>query len=248
MVVGAFVSSLEHTEEGIALYDVHPQPALYVLQDPKISCLIYGAASLMYLGYLDRAERQNQEALTLAQQRSHPYSLVWSQCHAAILANVRGESQLAQEYAETVITHATEQRFAFWIAFGTIQRGIALMRQEQTKEGLQQIFQGVSSYRATEAILGLPQCLAFLAEAYGKNDQPEEGIKFLVEAMVQIRQTGERFYEAEIWRLKGELLLQRTPAEAAEAEACFQQALEVACHQQTKLLELRTATSLAKFW
>jgi predicted ATPase len=248
LFVGAFAPSLAHMEQGIALYDVHPGRPLRILQDPGIGCRIYAAASLIYLGYLDRAAQRIQEALGLARNLSHPYSLVWGQSYAALLANVRGEPQAAQQYAETEIALATEQHFALWIAFGTIQRGIALMRQEQTQEGLQQIAQGTAAWRATGALLGVPQWFTFLAEAYGKSAQPEKGLSVLDEALAHVHQTGERFFEAELHRLRGSLPLQQSSDNSAEAETSFHRALDIARHQQAKSLELRAATSLVTLW
>jgi len=143
------------------------------------------------------------------------------------------------------VTLATEQGFAFWSTTGTILRGWALSAQGQGAEGIRQMRQGLTAWRATGAAISLPNWLGLLAEAYGRVEQPAEGLPLLEEALVAVHSTGERFYEAELHRLKGELLLLATDK---EAEACFQQALAVARRQQAKSWELRTATSLARLW
>jgi predicted ATPase len=93
-----------------------------------------------------------------------------------------------------------------------------------------------------------PYFLALLAEGYGITGQPKAGLAALAEALTLVDKTGERWYESELYRLKGELLLQQSPNHHTEAHTCFQQALDVARAQQAKSLELRAATSLASLW
>src|SRR5262249_6583738 len=118
----------------------------------------------------------------------------------------------------------------------------------QVKEGIEQIHQGLSAYRATGAELGRPQYLALLAEAHGTIGQPEAGLMALTEALTHADTTGECWYEPELYRLKGALLLRQSSDNQAEAEYCFQHALAIARDQQAKSFELRTATSLARLW
>jgi predicted ATPase len=87
-----------------------------------------------------------------------------------------------------------------------------------------------------------------LAEAYGRGGDDAAGLQRLAEALAVVEDTEECWWEAELYRLKGEILLQQATGSSAEAEACFQQALDIACHQQAKALELRAATSLARLW
>ena len=96
--------------------------------------------------------------------------------------------------------------------------------------------------------LGLSALLSLLAEAYGKAGQVEAGLQTLAEALALVNQTQERFYEAEMYRLQGELLLARSAEHHAEAETCFRHALDVAHRQQAKSWELRAATSLSRLW
>ena len=150
------------------------------------------------------------------------------------------------------------------MAEGTILRGLALAKQGKAEEGIAQIRQGLSAYRVTGATLGQPYFLSQLAEAYGRSGRVDAGLKALAEALVLVDKTGECFYEAEIYRLTGELLLQRSvpevpsgrgtrrvvrrPPRVAEAETCFHQALAVARRQQAKSWELRVAMSMARLW
>jgi predicted ATPase len=136
-------------------------------------------------------------------------------------------------------------------------RGWALVAQGQAEKGIAQIRQGLTTYQATGAELICPYWLALLAEAYEKGGQAEEGLAVLAEALAAVEKTGERWWEAELYRLKGELLLQSggqslepgvTHPQSATAETCFQQALEIARRQQAKSLELRAAMSLSRLW
>ena len=107
-----------------------------------------------------------------------------------------------------------------------------------------QLRQGLDAYRATGAEFQRPHFLGMLAEVHGSMGQPEAGLAALSEALALVETTGERYYEAELHRLKGELLLQHAAPEVSHAETCFQQALDIACRQEAKSLELRAAMSL----
>jgi len=132
-------------------------------------------------------------------------------------------------------------------------RGGALVEQGKAEEGIAQIRQGLTPYWATGQGL-VAYYLALLAAAYGQIGQAEEGLAVLTEAMAQVDKTGERYYEAELYRLKGELALKQCSVRGPESEgekeaaACFLKAIEIARQQQAKSLELRSATSLARLW
>jgi predicted ATPase len=126
--------------------------------------------------------------------------------------------------------------------------GWILTAQGQYAAGIAQILQGLSARGATGASLYRASHLALLAEAYRKAGQIEDGLRVLAEALVSIDTTGERLYEPELHRLKGELLLQRVPPDAPQAECCFQRALALARRQQAKSWELRAAVSLSRLW
>jgi predicted ATPase len=180
-----------------------------------------------------------------------------------------------QEHAEAAIALCKEHGFPYWLAEGTILRGWALAEQGQGTEGIAQLREGLAVYQATGAELGQSYWLDLLAEAYGKVGQVKEGLTALAEALALGNQSGERFYEAELYRLKGELTLQQfqvpgskfkvpstrtrnqkrearnhspTLDPQAEAEACFRKAIEIAQCQRAKSLELRATMSLARLW
>jgi predicted ATPase len=167
---------------------------------------------------------------------------------AAIFHQLRREGRWTQEHAEAATLLAKEQGFPDWMAFSAILRGWALAHQGQAQAGIEQLHQGSIAHRATGAEILRPYWLALLAEAHGTLGEPEAGLTVLTEALKRVDTTGERWYEPELYRLKGELLLQQSSDNQAEAENCFQQAIAIAQHQQAKSLELRAATSLARLW
>jgi predicted ATPase len=134
------------------------------------------------------------------------------------------------------------------MALSALLHGWALAHQGQAKEGIEQMHQGVVAHRATGAAMLRPYLLALLAEAHGTIGEPEAGLAVLTEALTLVDTTDERWCEAELHRLKGELLLQQSSDDSTEAETCFHHALAIARNQQAKSFELRTATSLARLW
>ena len=134
-----------------------------------------------------------------------------------------------------------------WLALGTFFRAWPLVMQGQRSEGIAQMRQGLAAWRAIGAEFIRPYCLALLAEAHAQSGQAEEGLAVVAEALEAVETTGERFYEAELHRLRGALLLP-SPTQRAAAEACFHQALHIARRQGAKSLELRAAMSLARLW
>jgi predicted ATPase len=253
--LGEFTSARTHLEQGMALYDpqTHSRHATST-SDPRVLCLSSASLPLWYLGYPDQGLQRSQESLALAAGLSHPFSLAFALGHVAACHLLRREGQLARERAEAVMTLTTEQGFPHWLAAGTLIRGGALTLQGQGEESITQLRQGLAAHRATGAEIGRPHHLALLAEAYGKVGQTEEGLTVLAEALAQVEKTGERFYEAEVYRLKGELTLKQSGVRGPEsevqkeAEAYFLKAIEIARKQQAKSLELRAVMSLSRLW
>jgi TOMM system kinase/cyclase fusion protein len=248
--LGAVAAAHRHFAQGIALYDPqqHRASAFLYGEDTGVVCRSRGAWALWCLGYPEQGLARSQEALTLAQQSAHPFSLGLALTCAAILHQLRREVRAAQECAEAAISLSKEQGFAQWMAYCTILRGWALAQQGQAQEGIEQLTQGLRAFRATGAETSRPYLLTLLVEAYGIIEQQDSGLNLLKEALALVDKTGDRFYEPELYRLKGVLLLQQSSDNHTEAETCFQQAITIACSQQAKSLELRSTTSLARLW
>jgi predicted ATPase len=248
--LGEMAPAREHLEQGMALYDPqqHRSHAFVYGQDPGVACRGSAAWPTWVLGYPDQALQSTNEALTLAQELTHPFSLAFALVHATLLHQFRREAQAVQERAEALMALSTEQGFPYWLAYGTILRGWALNVQGAGAEGIAQVNQGFVNYQATGGEIHRPYFLGLLADAYGKVGQPEEGLKVLAEALAIVDNTGERNWEAELHRLKGELLLALSEENQAEAEACFHKAVDIARRQSAKSFELRAVMSLSRLW
>jgi tetratricopeptide (TPR) repeat protein len=190
--LGELASAQVHLEQGIALYDrqQHRSHIFLYGQDPGVASLAYLSWILLLLGYPDQALKRNYEALTLAQETSHPFSLAWALIVAAVVHLLRVEWHAAQEQAVVIIALCAEQEFAFLLATGGVLRGWALAEQGQMEEGIAQMHQGMVAYRATGAELGRPLWLALLAEAYEKWERLKRGLPYWPKLWVQCPKLG----------------------------------------------------------
>jgi predicted ATPase len=248
LFMGAFAPARTHLEHVLALYNPqqHRSYTLLYGQDPGATSLYWAALALWYLGYPERALQRCQQAVTLAQELSHPYSLVFALDGMAEISQFHREARRTQEWAEALMALSTEQRFAFWLVSGKMLRGWALAEQGQGEDGIVQIREGLATWQAMGEALYQPRFRALLAELYGNMGQPEAGLTVLAEVLAEVHTKGLCYCEAELYRLKGILL--QAVARSGEAEACFLQALDVARRQQARSWELRAATSLARLW
>ncbi|MSQ47734.1 MAG: hypothetical protein EXR78_04980 [Deltaproteobacteria bacterium] len=266
--IGDFVEALSHFQQGILLYHPDKQHTHTGLsgQDLGVSGLSRMSHVLWFLGYPDQALAKSQDAARLAQELSHSHSLAYAFNFAAGLHLLRQESQRAQQRAEEAQRLSIAHEFPIWAAMGQILSGGALIHQGMTKQGTPQIESGIAQWRAIGAQISIPYFLALLAEGYAKSGQPQKGLRLLTEALALTNNTEERWWEAELYRLYGELTLEaenwrletrlssqvsrlkpQVSIEAARtAEEYFLKALEIAQRQQAKSLELRAAMSLAR--
>jgi predicted ATPase len=248
--LGAWPVARQHLEEGIARYtpDQRRAQVFRIGQDLGAGCRLYAALTLWFLGYPAQALARAHEALALARDLSHPFTVTWAQSMGAIVYHMRRDVSAVHEHAEAAVALATAQGFPLWGALGICGRGWALAMQGQGAEGLAQIRQGIASWRATRAEILVPWFCILLAEASDRLGHPEDGLQALAEAHTLVEKHEEHWWEAEVARLRGVLLLQQPGTPSAEAEAWLQRALDVARRQEAKSLELRAATSLARIW
>lgn len=206
---GELAAAREHFEQSLVLYGSRRNGSSGSPHDLEVNGRYYGAYSLWFLGYPDRALRSIRQALTLAHELAHRFSLAGTLYFAAMLHHLYREEHETQVRAEELIALSREQGFTQWLALGEVMRGWALAAQGQGEAGIALIRQGLAAYEAVGAKLGQPYLLAVLAEAHGKAGQPAEGLKVLAEALTMAHNTGDCFFEAELYRLKGQLTLQR---------------------------------------
>jgi tetratricopeptide (TPR) repeat protein len=249
----------------VSLYDLHKHHFVDYADAVGPACRCWLAICLCYLGYLDQAQLRAREALTLVQERRLPYSIVIALDAATVVSLNRGELRAALEGAEAMIALAQAEEFAYWLARGTMWKGLALITLGQQEEGFTQVRQGYTAFLTVGSDIQKTFQSVPMAQAYGTAGQPQEGLKLLNEALGFIEKTGARCSEADIYRGKGELILQsgirslqsgvadtqhpRADAQAeAEAEACFRKAIAIARQQGAKALELQAALSLGRLW
>jgi predicted ATPase/DNA-binding SARP family transcriptional activator len=251
--LGEFAQAREHLERGISFYDTHQRRFHTFLygNDTAVGCWMIETLTLWTLGYPDQALKMADKMLALARELSHPFTLVCALYFAAALHQLRREARVVHELVETLLQISRERGFALYLAWGTVLRGWALAEMGQEKEGIDQIGEGIAARQST---MWLPNACAFLARAYGKTGEIEEGLKVLTEGLAWVDSTGERPWEAELHRLRGELLLRQSGGEVKtatclrKAETCFEHAIDIAHRQNAKGWELRAATSLSRLW
>jgi class 3 adenylate cyclase/predicted ATPase len=268
--LGEGTRAREHLEQGIAFCDLRQQRSSMYPYGVDLGVIVLACLPrvLWVLGYPQQARERSRAALTLAQEMNLPFSTALAWVLNTELLQFLHEAQAMQQRAEALSALCHEQGFSGFFAGAIILPGWARAMQGREEEGIQQIHQGLATVRATGTELHRPYHLALLAEAYGKTGQEEEGLTALVEALAAVDRTGERWCEAELYRLKGQLIFQQErqratdngpqrretdsrapmPDAQGEAEACFQKAIEIARPQQAKSLELRAAMSLARLW
>jgi predicted ATPase len=246
--MGNLPSAREHLETVISLYDParHGPFAIRHSVDPKTNALSYAAMTLWVLGYPDQALKRANEAIQLAQELSHPHSLAACECFLGSVQRWRHETCAAQETAERLVALSEEHGLTLWLALGTIQRGGALAESGFNMDGIAQMEEGLAALRATGTEIGRPYWLSLVAEACIEPTLLDHGISALAEALAAVHQTDGRQPEAEVYRLKGALLLAQDNSRVREAQTCFERSIEIARSQRAKSYELRAATSLAR--
>ena len=184
--------------------------------DPGLMALVFAAETLWYRGYPDQALERVRHARSLAQALSHPFSLAVALVVGARVHLLRREDQEAHAQTEALLTLAHEHGFALWLGYGTSLQGWALIERaaqsgarEQREAGLVQLREGLAAMRATGAELFGPLLLGVLAQGYGQGGQAEEGLRVIAEALAMVEKNEERWNEAELYRIKGELTLQK---------------------------------------
>ena len=246
--LGELGSAHTHFEQSNALYDPqqhHSLAFMYGSFDSGVASLSFTALLLWLRGYPDQALKKSQETLAMARALAHPFSLTQALVWTSWFHQFRRDERGAQAEADAAIRLSTEQGFSTWLAMAMMFHGWALVMQGQCTEGMAQLQRGLADTRAMGADAQLPHYFGLLAEAHWRVGQREVGLSALAEALAEVTKSEDRFYEAELHRLKGTLTIQarvpglkpevmeiqqprsRIQAET-EAEACFHCAIEIA--------------------
>jgi len=245
MHLGNFELALEHFEKALALYEpeAHRDDSFLYALNPGVAMPCFAAWALWCLGRSDEAVNQIDEALALARDLGEPQGLAHAFFFASGLYHLRSDHLMAQQYAEAAIDICEQHGLVMYQAMASAMHGWTLIEQGHASEAIDQIREAIAAIDATSTSLVRPHFLTLLALALSKDNQTDEALRVLNEAIAMVLNKGERYYEAEIYRIKGELLLGR---DDAEAEECFKTSLEIAKSQKAKAWQLRTEMSLAR--
>jgi predicted ATPase len=246
--MGEFSLARSYLERALEAYDPHKHQWMVTVftLDMGVSCLSWLSWALFFLGYPDQALQRSREAIALARQISHPFSLAVALAVASGLQCSALDAQGTRQLAEEAIEICRQKGFNFWLGVAGTFRGLALAGQGKYNEGIAQMREGERVWRASGATIGFSEYYIDLAEVFGNAGQVEEGLGVLEEVLETINKSGERMYVAELFRIKGDLLLKQSHENQAKAEACYRRAIEAARSQQAKILELRATSSLSR--
>jgi class 3 adenylate cyclase/predicted ATPase len=247
---GDFKTALPSLEEALSRYDADRarELALVYGTESGVVCETYAAQVLWFLGYPDRAVQRCQQSVERARALGHANSLGLALAFAAAMYHIRREPERTQVFADETVAFSTEQQLPFWQGFGMIFQGLSQAGQGRAQEGIDRMLAGVASFQQTGAGLGGPFCLAMLAEAHLRAGRADEGLGLLVGGLQLVGEHEDVFFDGEVSRVKGCLLLEASSGDPKEAERCLLEALERARSQEARMLELRAATSLARLW
>jgi DNA-binding SARP family transcriptional activator/predicted ATPase len=247
---GEYADALAQLEQVLDFYIPEQHHAALVRlpgADAGLSAMAYGACCLWCLGYPEQAFRQSQQALALAEELDHPFSLADVLCYACCqLQAMRRDGREVEAHAEALRKLSTHRGVAGWLANGVWYGGIGLVLLGRIPEGITQLREGIADFRAEGKRTMLPTALGFLAKALAQAGKSADALVTLADGLAMAEDTEERHWEPELRRLRGELLLNQD--DKAGAEASFQAAIEVARQQEARSWELRATTSLARLW
>jgi predicted ATPase/transcriptional regulator with XRE-family HTH domain len=248
--MGAFTASRTYLEEAVAHYDPqrHRRNIELYSHESGAICLVRLALTLWVLGYADQAIARSRAALELAQAQSHAFSLAYVHAYAAWLHHERGELDLAAAENQALLLLCRPQTHPFWPPTGWIVEGGLRVARGEIQEGIAQIQRGLVGLETETQNLHRPYLLALAAQAYAAAGRPEHGLMLVQAGLAAAEKTEEHFWDAELHRLSGLLLLARQPEQTEKVEAAFQQAISLAHSQAAKALELRAALNLARLW
>jgi len=250
MLTGDIPKGRAHYNQAFALYDPakHRPLATRFGQDVGVSIFVYRALAHWMLGYPETALADADHALEDAREGGHAGTLMYAQLHTSFTNILCAKYAAANAQSNEVVRLADEKGAALWKALGTMQQGCVLALSSKASEAIQMITSGITTYRSTGSRVYLPFFLAHLSTAHAELGQFDDAWRCIGEAMTAVETTKERWCEAEINRIKGEIALKLPQLGSSQAGAYFERALTVARTQQAKSWELRAAMSMARLW
>jgi class 3 adenylate cyclase/predicted ATPase len=247
---GRFSRALPHFEQIINLYNPseHASFAYTAGSDSGVSGRALASWCHVYLGHPARALALSEAAVALAKRVDHPLSLAHALWHAAVVDWQRGDRDRGRERTGELVGLCGRLGFPLYLGLGRFLRSVARVESGEGEAGLAEMQQALGELAGIGAGIGAPQGLFWLAASLRKVGRHDNALGALGLGIAQAEQQGQHFYDAELHRLRAEILLDMDGNAVEEAEALFNQSLEIARRQEAKLFELRAATSLARLW
>jgi serine/threonine protein kinase/predicted ATPase len=248
---GQFAGARSCFEQALAAYDDRERTrywTTYSGHDAGVTHRCYLALVLWHLGYPDQALKVDREMRELARAIGHAFTLGHATDFTAVLCHYCRLGAEVVAAAEEEVAIGADQGFQLWHALGTLHKGAGMLLQGRREEALPLLLEGYCAFRATGAEVRAPAYLGMLGDAYTQSARFEDAHKALDEGLADAEKNDDRCHEAELHRLKGELLLAESADQGAVAEESFRRAIETAQRQQSRAWELRATLSLARLW
>jgi predicted ATPase len=220
----------------------------HAAQDPGTASLVFSAIGGWLLGYPDRARERMRQSVARAEELGDTVSLAHALCFSTVVTEMCGDDGETETMAEREIALAAEKGFSAWLAFGRVSRSWVAFKSEQEASALKELRDSIALRMDLGMEFIVPFFMTLLAQVYWRLEQMDEGLEALGHAQAVIETRSERWWEAEVHRLRGELILSESADNGDEAQGCFERALQISRNQKAKSLELRAATSLARLW
>jgi predicted ATPase/class 3 adenylate cyclase len=248
-LLGEFRAAARSFERVLQIYDPNEHGALTAVAayDMRALALTYLSVDLFILGHIDEALSRGEEGIAWSRQLNHPHTLSYALSFGALAYVLRGENEKAEAMTEEVLALAAAQNLPVWLPSANVFRGYLRVARGDTG-ALTFARQGIAAKNAQGSVLNQPFFLSLLAASCERAGRAEEALSLLAEAFAIAERTGERWFEAELYRLRGNWLLIHRSGMEAEAETCLHRALTLARQQAAVMWELRAAVSLARFW
>jgi class 3 adenylate cyclase/predicted ATPase len=250
LFTGRIAEGRAHCDQAIALYDPaeHRSLATQFGQDVRVAILSYRSKALWMLGYPEAARADSEQAIKDAREIGHPVTLMYALCEALYVLLLSGDYDTASTHIAEVVGLADETGAALWKAGGMLNRGCLFALTGKAGDAVQLITAGITTWRSNGSTAFIPLFLTYLARAYAELELFDDAWHCLGEAMMVAETTKERWCEADIFRVAGEITVMSPEPDGAKAEAHFERAISIAREQMAKSWELRSAIRLARLW
>jgi ATP/maltotriose-dependent transcriptional regulator MalT len=216
--------------------------------EPQVASLLLLSWDLWFLGYPDQSLARVSEALSLARDIRHPYTVAFAYYMTSVVHLLRGDAGRAFESAESSLEMSREQRFSLYVILSRISRGRAVGELGRLEEARAEIAKGIEEARRNSIGFMLPMMESWLADVHAKMGENERGLSMVERSLANTSDATGRSWEAELHHQRAQILLALNPSDVREAEAHLKKSIQVARGQNAKSLELRAATTLAELW